>query len=180
MCLILTSWRPNKTQTCVARVAEGAMEGIWLLVFFSMTKWQVHSARHRMPVSEWHVDVPAKERDGVHVALLFCREVSSHGPEPEWNDSEPTLSQRLAEKSAHLVQPACQEDPQVRTTVSRREECSHFDGNICHLIVCIGKATTTSLTFQYWGLFWVQLQRLFFQKTNDQTMQWCFPIWYVR
>lgn len=42
------------------------------------------------------------------------REVTKHGPQPEWNDFEPTLPQRLAKASAHLVQPASQEDPQVR------------------------------------------------------------------
>lgn len=48
-------------------------------------------------------------------ATMCCREAGNHGPQPEWNDPEPSLSQRLAEKSAHLVQPASQEDPQVRT-----------------------------------------------------------------
>lgn len=52
---------------------------------------------------------------------MCCREVVKHGPQPEWNDFEPSLPQRLAKASAHLVQPASQEAPQVRICVSRSE-----------------------------------------------------------
>lgn len=47
--------------------------------------------------------VSAGMTDRFCVSTLFCREVGSHGPQPEWNDPEPTFPQRLAEKSAHLV-----------------------------------------------------------------------------
>ncbi|KAF7655177.1 hypothetical protein LDENG_00059900 [Lucifuga dentata] len=46
--------------------------------------------------------------------FLTSREVDNHGPQPEWNDPESSLPQRLAEKSAHMVQSACQEAPQAK------------------------------------------------------------------
>jgi len=39
--------------------------------------------------------------------------VNNHGSQPEWHDFEPSLPQRLAEASPHLVQPARQKAPQV-------------------------------------------------------------------
>lgn len=50
--------------------------------------------------------VPAWKFSQACDSCLRFREVGSHGPQPEWNDPEPTLPQRLAEKSPHLVQPA--------------------------------------------------------------------------
>lgn len=44
---------------------------------------------------------------------MCCREVGNHGAQPQWNDPEPPLPQRLAAEGPHLVQPAGQEAPQV-------------------------------------------------------------------
>lgn len=69
---------------------------------------------------------------------VCCREVGSHGPQPQWNDPEPPLPQRLAEEGTHLVQPASQERAQVNPGFTATHAASEFANNAtlleCHLL----------------------------------------------